>query len=217
MNNGVKHSRIVVALSSAGLFGPVIFWIILLIAQHLHPGYDAWENSVSRLIFDPFGWLQTVNFYLITLFAAAFGAAIYIGIAKSPIARTASCLFILMGLAQLLTAVYQVDVNPNGLKSLAYIIHNLVFLVSAGSFPIGTLLLMPTLWSNVRWRTIAYFTIPCISIVLALELLWLISRPFAPHLIDPWFGFYERVLFSIPFIWMMSVSARLLYLNRRGV
>ena len=203
------------ALAVVGIAGPVLFWALLLLAQSLHPGYDPWEDSVSRLIFGPFGWLQTTNFCFLTLFAAAFGAAVYLRIAKSLVGRLASLLLVLMGLAQLLTAVFRVDVNPYGLKSLAYSIHNAVFIVTAGSFPFGALLLVPSLWSDERWRPFAHTTVAAAAAALALELIWLVSRPIQPHLLDPWFGVYERILLSIPFAWMIVISVRLLFLSRR--
>jgi hypothetical membrane protein len=207
--------RILTALIVIGIAGPILFWILLLLAQSLHPGYNPWENSISRLIFGPFGWLQTVNFCLLTLFTAAFGVAVYFCIAKSFVGRLAASFLIIMGLAQLLTTIFRVDVNPSGTKSLAYSIHNWVFIMSAGSFPFGALLLVPSLWSDKRWRPFAYATIAAAVADLSLELLWLVSRPFQPHLIDPWFGVYERVLLSIPLAWMVIISVRLLLLIRR--
>jgi len=62
--------------------GPLLFWTILLVSQWLHPGYDAWVDSISRLIFGKYGWLQTMNFYLLTLFSAAFGILMYISVAS---------------------------------------------------------------------------------------------------------------------------------------
>jgi hypothetical membrane protein len=207
--------RVVAWLAIAGIVGPILFWIFSLVAQSLHPGYDAWEDSVSRLILGPFGWLQTMNFCLLTLFTAGFGVAVYIGIAKSPFGRFASLLLVLMGLAQLLTAVFRVDVNPYGLKSLAYSIHNTVFIVTAGSFPFGALLLVPDLWSDRRWRPFAYVSLAAAATALALESVWLVTRNTSPHFIDPWFGVYERALLSIPLAWMITMSARLLYVSRR--
>lgn len=207
-----RNHNLLTAIAVAGIIGPILFWVLLLLAQSLHPGYDPWEDSVSRLIFGRFGWLQTANFCFLTLFTAAFGAAVYIYIAKSVLSRFASLLLIFMGLAQLLTAVFHVDVNPIGTKSLAYDIHNWVFIVSAGSFPFGALLLVPCLWSDKRWRPFAYTTIIAVIVVLALDLLWLVSRPIEPHLIDPWFGVYERILLSVPLAWMIAISARILFL-----
>ena len=207
--------RVLTALAVVGIVGPILFWVLLLLAQSLHPGYNPWENSVSRLIFGQFGWLQTVNFGLLTLFTAAFGVAVYLCIAKSFVGRLASLLLVLMGLAQLLTTLFRVDVNPLGPKSLAYSIHNWVFIISAGSFPFGALLLVPSLWSDKRWRPFAYTTIAAVVADLSLELLWLVSRPFQPHLIDPWFGVYERILLSIPLAWMIIISIRLLLFIRR--
>ena len=220
-NDGVGRERtgsgrrVLTALAVVGIVGPIFFWVLLLLAQSLHPGYNPWENSISRLIFGPFGWLQTVNFCLLTLFTAAFGVVVYLCIAKSFVGRLAASLLIIMGLAQLLTTIFRVDVNPSGPKSLAYSIHNWVFISSAGSFPFGSLLLVPSLWSDRHWRPLAYATIAAAVADLSLELLWLVSRPFQPHLIDPWFGVYERVLLSIPLAWMVIISVRLLLLIRR--
>jgi hypothetical protein len=120
-----------------------------------------------------------------------------------------------MGVAQLFTAALRVDVNSLAPKTLAYIIHDDVFIISAGSFPIGASLLVPSLWSEKRWHPFAWVTIAAVAMVFMLDLVWLVSRPFAPHLIDPWFGVYERTLLSIPLAWMMVISARILYLRRQ--
>lgn len=204
----------ITAFAVAGIAGPVLFWALLLLAQSLHPGYNPRTDSVSRLIFGPFGWLQTMNLCFLTVFTAAFGVAVYLCIAESLFGQLASLLIVLTGLAQLLAAVFRVDVNPYGQKSLAYNIHNAVFIVSAGSFPFGALLLVPSLLSDERWRPFAYITAGAAAIVLVLELAWLVSRPFRPHLIDPWFGVYERVLIGIPLIWMVVISVRLLFFRR---
>jgi hypothetical membrane protein len=205
------------ALAVAGIAGPILFWALLLLTQSLHPGYDAFKDSISRLTLGPFGWLQTMNFCLLTLFTAAFGVAVYIFITKSLTGRLASLLLVIMGLTQLLTAVFRVDVNSFGPKSIAYSIHNWVFIVSAGSFPFGALLLVPNLWSDKNWRPLAYITVIAGVTALTLDLLWLVSRPIEPHFIDPWFGVYERILLSIPLAWMVVISARLLFLVRQQV
>jgi len=204
---------VIAVLAVAGIAGPVLFWALLLLAQSLYPGYNPRKDSVSRLIFGPFGWLQTMNFCLLTVFTSAFGAAVYLYIAKSLSGRLASLLIILTGLAQLLSAVFRVDVNPYGPKSLAYIVHNAVFIVSAGSFPFGAALLVPSLLSDERWRPFACVTVGAAAVVLTLELVWLVARSLRPRLVDPWFGVYERVLLSIPLAWMVAISVRLLFLQ----
>jgi hypothetical membrane protein len=207
--------RAVTILAAVSTAGPVLFWGLLLLAQSLHPGYNPWEDSVSRLIFGPSGWVQTANFCLLTVFTAAFGAAVYLYIAKSFIGQLGSMFLVLIGLAQLLTAIFRVDVNPSGPNSLAYSIHKSIFMVSAGAFPFGALLLLPSLWSDRRWRSFTYPTVAAAASALALELVWLLSRNTSPHLIDPWFGVYERILLSIPLAWMILISARLFFLSRR--
>ena len=210
-----SSSRLVTVLAIVGIVGPILFWTLLLLAQSLHPSYDAWKESISRLELGPFGWLQTMNFYLITIFIVAFGVAVYLGIAKSRISRIASLLLVVMGLAHLLSAVFQVDVDPSGPKSIAYITHNMAFIISMALFPFAAFMLVPNLWSDVRWRPFAFLTIVAGTMVLMLELAWLVSQPIGSHLIDTWFGTYERILFSIQLAWMVMISTRLLHIGHR--
>ncbi len=212
--NKLGGSEIITVLALAGIAGPILFWALLLIAQSLHPGYDALENSVSRLIFSPFGWVQTMNYCLLALFTAAFGMMVYLGIAQSRTARMGSLLLMVMGLIPLLVAMFRVDVNPSGLNSLPYIIHKVVAVVGGVSFPLGALLLVPELRSDERWRCVSPFTVAAAGVILTLQL-GEASVFIVPHLIDPWFGLYERVLLSIPLAWMMLVSARFLYIRRQ--
>ena len=186
----------------------------MLTAQSLHPGYDALENSVSRLIFSPFGWLQTMNYYLLALFTAAFGMMVYLGIAQSRAARMGSLLLMVTGLIPLLVAVFRVDVNPSGPNTLPYIIHKVVAAAGGVSFPLGELLLVPELRSDERWRCVSPVTVAAAVTVLTLQL-GEVSVFIVPHLIAPWFGLYERVLLSIPLAWMMVMSARFLYIRCR--
>ena len=204
MQTRVSRSRVVAPLTIAGVAGPALFWVLLLISQWLHPGYNAWENSVSRLTFAPFGWLQTMNFCLVTVFTAAFGVAVWLAIARSALGRIASVFLILMGLAQLLTAVFRVDALPSG-NSPAYAIHKAVLFVSVGAFPFGAAMLVPDLWASRQWRPFAYMSIAATATVLGLDLVWVVARYTQPHLIDPWFGIYERTLLSIPLVWMMAM------------
>ena len=208
-------SRLVTVLAIAGIVGPILFWALLLLAQSLNPDYDAWKVSISRLTFGPLGWLQTMNFYLIAIFIVAFGMAVYLGIAKSRISRIASLLLVVMGVAHLLLAIFQVDVNPSDPKSIAYITHNLATIISLALFPLAVLMLVPNLWSDVRWRPFAFLTIVAGTVMLMLELTWLVSELIGSNMIDPWFGTYERILFSIPFAWMIIISTRLLHIGHR--
>ncbi len=213
----MKITRLVLitVFAWAGMMGPVLFWVLLLVAQALHPGYDAWEDSVSRLTFAPFGWVQIVNFYALATFSAAFGVTGYLAIARSALGRVGSVLLMIVGAAQLLLVVFPVDVNPFGPKSLSYSLHNAVFVISAASFPFGAGFLLPDLISDERWQPLAFFTIGIVAAVLALEVGRQIAASISPHIIDPWFGFYERLLFSLPLAWMMVISGRLLCLYKR--
>lgn len=204
--------RLLTTLAIVSITGPVLFWLILLLAQSLYPGYDPAAASISRLIFGRYGWLQTFNFCLLMVFTVAFGTGVYISIVKSKAGKLASALFIIMGLAQLATAIFRVNQDPFAPKTIAYNIHNWVFLTTAAAFPIGALLLVPSLKADKRWRLFAGFTIATGITALTLGLYWVVAHPLAPQLINPWFGIYERILLSIPLVWIIVISTRLLWI-----
>jgi hypothetical membrane protein len=206
------RQRLLNTLAIASITGPILFWLILLMAQSLYPGYNPAAASISRLIFGRYGWLQTLNFCLLMVFTVAFGITVYIGIATSKAGKLASALFILMGLAQLATAIFRVNQDPFAPKTIAYNIHNWVFLTTAAIFPIGALLLVPSLKADKRWRPFTGLTIATGITALVLGLYWVVAHPLAPELINPWFGIYERILLSIPLVWIMMISTRLLWI-----
>jgi len=50
------RQRLLTTLAIVSITGPVLFWLILLLAQSLYPGYDPAAASISRLIFGHFGY-----------------------------------------------------------------------------------------------------------------------------------------------------------------
>jgi hypothetical protein len=213
--NKSTNSRLITTLSLMGFAGPVLFWVILLVAQSIYPDHSGWELSISTLVLGPSGWLLTMNFFFLTVCTAAFGMAVYLAISSSISGRIAAILLIIVGSAQMITAVFPVDVNPYGPNSPAYIIHKTAVTISVGSFPVGSMLLVPNLWKDKQWRLFVGITVFSALAVFCMDLLWLASIFINPDLIKSWFGIYERILLSIPLLWMFIISARLFYLNNR--
>ena len=64
----------------AGVVGPLLFIVAILIEGARRPGYSAWRHYVSQLATGDGGWMQTVNFLvcgtLVLVFAVALRRAI---------------------------------------------------------------------------------------------------------------------------------------------
>jgi len=42
-----KNHNLLTAIAVVGIIGPILFWVLLLLAQSLHPGYDPWEIPLA--------------------------------------------------------------------------------------------------------------------------------------------------------------------------
>ena len=136
---------------------------------------------------------------------------VYLGIAHTTMSRIGSVILIIVGLFSLLLAIFHVDVNPY-LTTTPYILHKVAAAASGVLFPIGAFLLSRDEIEE-GWRGLSKITAGVAAIVFLLEL-GETSAFYAPNLIGPWFGLYERILLSIPLVWMMLVSVTFLRISR---
>jgi hypothetical membrane protein len=74
----------------AGVFGPVLFVIVVLVAGALVPDYDPVHHFVSLLAIGQNGWLQTLNFVISGALIAGFGLALARAWPSDRVGRTAS-------------------------------------------------------------------------------------------------------------------------------
>ena len=206
--------KITAALALAGIAGPLLAGALLLIAQSLHPGYNPIEDSISRLSFGPFGWVQTLNYCQLALSIVAFGAAVRLGLARTRRGRISGFLFMAMGLDILVVSLFHVDANPYAPKSVFDIIHQLAATLSGVLFPAAALFLAMDLWSDPKWLPEAKIALAAALIVLIMQI-GETSQFFATQYFAPVFGLYERLLASIGLAWIVFMSIILLRAARR--
>jgi hypothetical membrane protein len=208
----MSNTHAVRQLIRVGAAGPLLFCAIATVAGLLPPGYDPRHQTISEAALGPFGWLQTLNFYLFGATIAAFA----IGFARSAVghSRVALALFVLAALGVAANGVFPTDLAGAPQTDTGQV-HNLlglgVFLAMILSYPFSA-------WSMRRtpgWGGHALYT--ALTAPVAFVLLFVFIG-FSSDPGDPLYaisGLVQRAFVLVSFGWMTLTGWRLLGLSNR--
>jgi len=199
--------KTVATLAIICIIGVVIFWVILFIAQSLTPGYNPISQSLSDLALGPYGWLQTIAFFLLALVAISLGFGFYYGMYKKRGLRAVAVLFGAMAFGEIISGIFKVDLVKTPLSIYA-LVHQVGASITAIAFPAAAFVLLPSLKSDPQWKGLVNYTIAVAVSMLALEIarevllltIWL----------NPWFGLYEKGLLLNSLVWIEVMAIHLL-------
>jgi len=197
----------VAVLAIICIIGVVLFWVILFIAQSLNPGYNPISHSVSDLALGPYGWLQTIAFFLLGLVVISLGFGLYYGMRKKRGLRAVVVLFGAMAFGEIIAGIFRVDLVKTPL-SIHALVHQIGASITAIAFPVAALVLLPGLKSNPQWKGLFNYTFAVAVSMLILE----IAREvlLLTTWLDPWFGLYEKGLLVNSLAWIVVMAIHLL-------
>ena len=190
----------------AGMIAPILFLIILTIVESLQPGYNRIQETISRLVLGPYGFLQTVAFFIFGLLLIVFAMRLGFAIASRRSAKVGSFFFNLIGVGFIVVGIFPTD-SPGITVTLHALIHQTTAATIALLFPLALLAIAPALRGDTRWKGAFAYTIATGILALILTILGVVMR--ANKL---WSGLYERVLLLNGLAWIELISFRLLRL-----
>jgi hypothetical protein len=203
----LTHLNIHSLLAIAGMAGPIVLVVTELVAGLSAPRYDIVYDSISSLALTRLGFLQSIGFLGIGLLVEIYVAGLLYNIHKARGFRFGVGLLVFFGFGLLLVGAFRTD--PVGTeRTVEGAIHWIAALTVFWSFPLGILLLAPSLRSDHFWKKFYVYTI--ITGILALILVSVLVA-FKDHI--SWFGLYERILVANMIIWVEVTAIRLLYLS----
>jgi hypothetical membrane protein len=191
----------------ASIAGPVLFWSILIILSFLNPEYNAIQDSMSRLVFGPYGWLQTFNFILLGLTIGCLGLALRLGLGPGREMNIITAIFAVMAAGQIVSGVFKADFPPSDIISSHALVHQIGASAAALGFPLCAFLCVPIFRRLPAWQGLAAFSLSMGVVIILLDAVREILLP--THWLDPWFGLFERVLLLAIIIWSETVAVRL--------
>ena len=181
---------------------PVLFQSSSAVLQRFTSGYDPVREAVSSLVFGPFGWIQTVMFYLTGASLIALAVILYLHI--KPRFKVG---FLVLGLLGAAFAVIGINrpALPGAAASLSSSIHVGASVFIAAAFPIACLLLGPILRSSghtfLRWYTI-------VAGISSLSFFFVGGAILVLHL--SFLGLFERIMLWNGQLWVELVCVQLL-------
>jgi hypothetical protein len=187
--------------------GPVLFWIILIILSFLKPEYNPVQDSMSRLVFGPYGWLQTFNFILLGLAIGCLGFALRLGLGPGRRMNIITAIFGVMAAGEIMSGFVQSDFPPSNIISTHALVHQIGASAAALGFPVCAFLLIPVFRRLPEWKGLAAFSMLMGVVIISLDAAREILLP--THWLDSWFGLFERVLLLAIIVWSEAVAVRL--------
>lgn len=188
----------------AGIIGPVLFFLIMTLLGSTQPGYNAFQQTISMLVFGPHGWLQTLVFLLFGFLLIVFAVRLFFSVNKRLGSRISIAFLILIGLGFFLIGIFPTQQTEVGI-ALHALIHRYTVWAVTILFILACLLLGLNFRSNPFWKRFSLYTIFTAVVTFILGIMFVVL-PSDRH----WIGLYERILLLNGLIWVAVVAIRLL-------
>lgn len=191
----------------AGIIGPFVLLCTDIVAAISEPAYHPIRDSISRLALTPMGWLQTIGFLVIGLLVEVFVLGLFFSIRRSRGFEHGIGLLVCFGFGLLLIGAFRTD--PAGAPhTIEGNIHLVTATIVFWLFPLGCLLMAPSIKNDPYWKNLFIYTI----ITSVLALIFMIVHIWLPAK-SSWFGLFERILVANEVIWIEVAGIKLLRLS----
>ena len=155
-----KYSLVTRLLLWAGVVGPPLFVVVLLIEGATRPGYSAWRTFASLLSLGDLGWIQIANFIVCGVLALCFAIGLRQVLHTGKGATWGPILLGLWGLLLIIAGIfvtdpgqgYPVGVAPPVPPTGHGIIHSLAGLAIFIVLPINAFVMSRRFVSDPTWR-----------------------------------------------------------------
>ena len=206
MKDNTRRSELL-PLILISIAGPVLFWIILIILGFLKPEYNPIQDSMSRLVFGAYGWLQTFNFVWLGLTIGCLGFVLRLELGPGRRTNIITVIFAVMAVGQIISGVFKSDFPTLNSISGHALVHQIGASAAALGIPVCAFLCAPIFRRLPEWKGLAAFSLLMGVVIILLDAAREILLP--THWLDPWFGLFERVLLLAIIIWSEVVAVRL--------
>lgn len=179
----------------AGLAAPLIFWLIMIGAGLLRPGYNAIRQYGSELELGPLGWLQRGNFIVVGLLMIVLAYGLERGIARAATRQLAPALIAIAGVALAAEGV-----------ATGGTIHGRAFKLFSYALIAAFVLIAPRLRADARWRGYAPYSILAALLALLLWIAYLRGSLGIP--VRNEIGLVQRLYLAVIFGWLEALALR---------
>ncbi len=207
MNEKRALARVLRPVAAAG---PLLFFAIATVEGGLRPGYDPVAQPISALAIGPRGWIQELNFFILTVSLLSFALVLRKELSHRVGARVAPGILFLMAFGVALAGLFRMD--PIGAPpTLVGQIHMIAGFLVFPWMPAVMLLVARRFRKDARFRPYFTYTLGtglfCLG-TMAFFLLF-VGPPGAPGRLFPGLVGLVQRLQLLPFLtWIAIIAAR---------
>ena len=202
----------IAALAAAGIAGPIIFVLVVIVQSLLHPDYSQVKLPISALAAWPGGWLQSVNFVIFGLLMISFAIGLHLGVRPSRAGVIGPALLVLSGVGLMIAGFFPWR-NANGdfVDLAGHLLGALLSFLGAGS---GLIAVSRRMAADPRWRVVATYALASgIAIVILFVATFALVIP-SGALLHSSGGLVQRVTLLVWFPCTVVLALRLLRVAR---
>ena len=193
-------------LALAGLIGPLLFTVLVIIQGLLQPDYSHIAMPISALAAWPYGWLQNLNFATTSLLHAAFVVSLHRAIPPARFGLAGIGLLLLTSVG-LMTVAFAPWVRQNG-ELVEPPLHVLGAVLTFLCASAGLVALSRRMAADAGWHRFANYTL---GTGVVMFVLFIVVGFFSIEEGTPfhaWSGALQRMLVAVWFAWMITTAWR---------
>ncbi len=209
-----KTSHIVTISAFAGIIGPIIFTILVIVLGLLSPGYNHLTQAISELGANnaPNMNIQALNFVIFGILTILFATGLWL---HNRSFRTCSILIAIYGISAIVAGPVHCDPGcPAQTSSTIQIAHNLDALIAFLAFAIAPLFFWRSAKNIPAWRKTGVLSLDIANVSIPLVGAYIVIAGLS---LSPYTGLLQRIFLGFLYAWLMLLSARLFQINRKGL
>jgi hypothetical protein len=175
----------------------LLFQVVMILAQTLQVGYNPLRDTISSMVWGRFGWLQTLNFYLIGFFMVLLIRRLKMYLPNNKAAQAGRAFLYVIAIGFIILGICPTQ-SPGSVKTIQAIIHGIAVYFITFSFPVSCFLLASSLRKGNGHKHLLLYTFVTGYIGLGLIAFGVYLNIIGAH----WFGMLERLLLLSGFMWL---------------
>jgi hypothetical membrane protein len=200
-------------LATAGIVGPILFVMVVIVQSLLHPDYGQLELPISALAAWPGGWVQSANFVVFGLLTISFPIGLHLGVRQSRVGVLGPALLVLSGVGLLIAGIFPwKEVEGDFVVPAGHVLLGaLLTFLGTGS---GFIVLSRRMAADPRWRGVATYTLLSgIAVVVLFVVTFALVIPASAPL-HSWGGLVQRLTLAVWFPCTVVLALKLLRVAR---
>src|SRR5215212_5763409 len=208
----LEQRQVIAALAFAGIAGPIVFVVVVIVQSLLHPDYSQVRLPISALAAWPGGWVQDVNFVHFGLLTISFAIGLHLGVRRNRAALIGPGLLVLSGVGLIIAGLFPWrGVEGDFIVPAGHLLGALLAFLGTGT---GFIVVSRRLAGDPRWRSVATYALAsgiAIAVLFVATFVLVIPRGAPLHSSG---GLVQRVTLAVWFPCTVVLAHRLLRLVR---